>query len=68
MFLTFGDVMMDGLFITPKGLFLSVEAAGILIDADIVSMHLAQKYTYNLDKCTTYTKQNNYAFFIKKIE
>jgi hypothetical protein len=35
MFLTFGDVMMDGLFITPKGLFLSVEAAEILIDADI---------------------------------
>jgi hypothetical protein len=35
MFLTFGDVMVNGLFISAEGLSLGVEAAGILVDADI---------------------------------
>jgi hypothetical protein len=35
MFLTFNDVMVNGLFITAEGLSLDVEAAGILGDADM---------------------------------
>jgi hypothetical protein len=35
MFLTSGDVMVNGLFISVEGLSLGVEAVGILVDADI---------------------------------
>jgi hypothetical protein len=35
MFLTFGDVMVNGLFITAEDLSLGVEASEILVDVDI---------------------------------
>jgi hypothetical protein len=35
MFLTFNDVMVNGLFIIVEGLSLDVEAGGILVDADV---------------------------------
>jgi hypothetical protein len=35
MFLSFGDVMVNDLFITAEGLSLRVQAAGILVDANI---------------------------------